>query len=76
MKMNKSILIDSFDKSQDILISFKGYEFNIHNEIWVLDINVTLNLMYLKRLKEDVQHDVLFTLSNFARILQVPTLLI
>lgn len=65
--MNKSLRVNSFDKSQKIFTSFKGYEFHIHNEIWVLDINVTLNLMYLKRLKEDIQHDVLFTLSNFAR---------
>ena len=67
MTVNKSLLIDSLGISQDTFSSFKGYEFNIYNEIWILDINVTLNLTCLKRLKEDVQHDVIFTLTNFAR---------
>ena len=65
--MNKSIRIDSLDKSQNTFTSFKGYEFNIYDEIWVLDINVTLNLTFVKRLREDIQHDVLSTLSNFAQ---------
>ena len=65
--MNKSLLIDSLGISQNTFNSFKGYEFNIYNEIWILDINVTLNLTCLKRLKEDVRHDVIFTLTNFAR---------
>lgn len=67
MTVNKSLLIDSLGISQDTFSSFKGYEFNIYNEIWILDINVTLNLTCLKRLKEDVRHDVIFTLTNFAR---------
>ncbi|PKH30220.1 site-specific integrase [Acinetobacter radioresistens] len=67
MTVNKSLLIDSLGISQNTFSSFKGYEFNIYNETWILDINVTLNLTYLKRLKEDVRHDVIFTLTNFAR---------
>ena len=67
MKMNKSTRNDSLNKWQNTFTSFKGYEFNIYDEIWVLDINVTLNLTFVKRLREDIQHDVLSTLSNFAQ---------
>ena len=65
--MNKSTRNDSLNKWQNTFTSFKGYEFNIYDEIWVLDINVTLNLTFVKRLREDIQHDVLSTLSNFAQ---------
>src|SRR5690606_9320879 len=67
MKMNKSTGNERLNKSQNTFTSFKGYEFDLYDEIWVLDINVTLNLTFVKRLKEDIQHDVLSTLSNFAQ---------
>ncbi|WP_180134381.1 hypothetical protein [Acinetobacter sp. YH12071] len=60
--MNKSTRNDSLNKWQNTFTSFKGYEFNIYDEIWVLDINVTLNLTFVKRLREDIQHDVLSAL--------------
>ncbi len=65
--MNKSLLVDSFDKSKNTFISFKGYEFHIFDNKWFLDINATLNLNYVNFLKEDVKYDVLLTLSNFAQ---------
>jgi integrase len=67
MEMNKSLLVDSFDKSKNTFISFKGYEFHIFDNKWFLDINATLNLNYVNFLKEDVKYDVLLTLSNFAQ---------
>ncbi len=65
--MNKSTGNERLNKSQNTFTSFKGYEFDLYDEIWVLDINVTLNLTFVKRLKEDIQHDVLSTISNFAQ---------
>lgn len=65
--MNKSLRVDSLDKSQGTFTSFKGYEFDIYDNEWVLDINVRITLNYLKLLEDDVQHDVLFTLAHFAQ---------
>jgi hypothetical protein len=42
--MNKSIRIDSLDKSQNTFTSFKGYEFSIDDQKWVLDINKTIDI--------------------------------
>lgn len=36
MRMSKLLQVDSLDKSQNTFTSFKGYEFNIYNEIWIL----------------------------------------
>lgn len=52
---------------QQSLISFKGYEFELNDNFWTLDINVTLNMTTLKSLRQDVLIDVLLTLSHFAR---------
>lgn len=52
---------------QKSLISFKGYEFELNDNFWTLDINVTLNMITLRSLRQDVLIDVLLTLSHFAR---------
>ena len=46
--MNKSIRIDSLDKSQNTFTSFKGYEFSIDDQKWVLDINKTIDISRIR----------------------------
>lgn len=56
-----------FDFDQGTYISFKGYEFNIYDDYWVLDINTTLNVKALKTLHKDILQDVLLTLVSFSK---------
>ncbi|MFM2331648.1 MAG: hypothetical protein RIQ74_471 [Pseudomonadota bacterium] len=56
--MNKSIRIDSLDKSQNTFTSFKGYEFSIDDQKWVLDINKTIDISRIRNFEFSVQSDV------------------
>lgn len=67
MKMNKSLRVDSLDKSQDTFLSFKGYQIDIDDGIWVLDINQTVNMSNLSKFSEKVRSDVLNTFIHFAK---------
>lgn len=67
MTMSKSFQADSSDKSQNTFTSFKGYEFYLYDDYWVLDINTTLKITNLKLLREDVLQDVLITLASFSK---------
>ncbi|RZG86560.1 site-specific integrase [Acinetobacter sp. WCHAc060033] len=65
--MNKSIRIDSLDKSQNTFTSFKGYEFSIDDQKWVLDINKTIDISRIRNFEFSVQYDVVMTLVHFAK---------
>lgn len=65
--MNKSILINSTDKSQNTFTSFKGYEFSIDHQKWVLDINKTIDISRIRNYEFSVQSDIVMTLSHFAK---------
>ena len=65
--MNKSIRIDSLDKSQNTFTSFKGYEFSIDDQKWVLDINKTIDISRIRNFEFSVQSDVVMTLVHFAK---------
>lgn len=67
MKMNKSIRIDSLDKSQNTFTSFKGYQVDIYDHTWVLDINNKVDISNLSKFSEEVRSDVLNTFINFAK---------
>ena len=56
-----------FDMGQDTFISFKGYEFELYDDYWTLDINTTINVKTLRRLHKDILHDVLLTLASFSK---------
>lgn len=58
---------DNLNFAQDTFTSFKGYEFNINDDFWLLDINTTINVRDLRNLRADVLHDVLLTLAFFAQ---------
>ena len=40
--MSKVAQQNILDFNQDTYVSFKGYEFNINDQKWILDINKTL----------------------------------
>ena len=65
--MNKSIRIDSLDKSQNKFTSCKGYEFSIDDQKWVLDINKTIDISRIRNYEFSVQSDVIMTLVHFAK---------
>lgn len=65
--MNKSIRIDSLDKSQNTFTSFKGYQVDIYDHTWVLDINNKVDISNLSKFSEEVRSDVLNTFINFAK---------
>lgn len=65
--MNKLNFIDSLEKSKNTFISFKGYEFNIFDEKWVLDINKTIDISRVRAYEITVQSDIIMTLVHFAR---------
>lgn len=58
---------DNLNFAQDTFTSFKGYEFNINDDFWILDINTTINVKDLRNLRADVLHEVLLTLAFFAQ---------
>lgn len=65
--MNKSIRIDSLDKSQNTFTTFKGYQVDIYDHTWVLDINNKVDISNLSKFSEEVRSDVLNTFINFAK---------
>lgn len=67
MKMNKSIQTDSFDESQNTFTSFKGYEFTIDDQKWVLDINKTIDISRVRNYEFSVQSEIVMTLAHFAK---------
>lgn len=67
MKMNKSLRVDSFDKSKKIFTSFKGYEFSIDDQKWVLDINKTIDISRVRNYEFSVQSEIVMTLAHFAK---------
>lgn len=56
-----------FGIGQDTFISFKGYEFNLYDDYWALDINTTINVKTLRTLHKDILQDVLLTLASFSK---------
>ena len=65
--MNNSFKANIFEKPQNTFISFKGYEFDINDNYWVLDINKTIDISRLWNYEHVTQSDVVLTLVNFAR---------
>ncbi|MEB3768156.1 site-specific integrase [Acinetobacter sp. MD2] len=65
--MNKSLQIDSLNKSHDTFTSFKGYKVNICDEIWVLDINQQVDISNLSKFSKEIRSDVLSTFIHFAK---------
>lgn len=65
--MNNSFKANIFEKPQNTFISFKGYEFDINDNYWVLDINKTIDISRLWNYEHVTQSDVILTLVNFAR---------
>ncbi len=58
---------DNLNFVQDIFTSFKGYEFNINDQKWVLDINKTVDITRLWNFEPSIQFDIIQTLVHFAR---------
>jgi len=58
---------DNLNFVQDIFTSFKGYEFNISDQKWVLDINKTVDITRLWNFEPSIQFDIIQTLVHFAR---------
>ena len=48
MKMSKLPQFDCLDRSQNTFNSFKGYEFSIDDQKWVLDINKTIDISRIR----------------------------
>lgn len=67
MKLNKSLRVDILDKSQKSFTSFKGYEFSIDHQKWVLDINKTIDISRVRNYEFSVQSDIVMTLAHFAK---------
>lgn len=67
MKMTKLLQVDSLDKPPNSFISFKGFEVDIYDHTWVLDINHTVNMLNLSKFSEKVRADVLNTFIHFAK---------
>lgn len=65
--MSKIAQQNIFDFDQDTCISFKGYEFNIYDDYWILDINTTINVKTLRAIRKDILQDVLLTLASFSK---------
>ncbi|WP_019385592.1 site-specific integrase [Acinetobacter venetianus] len=65
--MSKLLQVDSLDKSQKTFTSFKGYEFSIDDQKWVLDINKTIDISRVRNYEFSVQSEIVMTLANFAK---------
>ena len=65
--MTKLLQVDSLDKPPNSFISFKGFEVDIYDHTWVLDINHTVNMLNLSKFSEKVRADVLNTFIHFAK---------
>ena len=65
--MNKSTRNDSLNKWQNTFTSFKGYEFSIDDQKWILDINKTIDISRIRNYEFSVQSDVIMTLVHFAK---------
>lgn len=55
------------DFDQDTYISFKGYEFNINDQKWVLDINKTLDINKIWNFEPTTRAEVIQALAHFAK---------
>ena len=67
MRMSKLLQVDSLDKSQKTFTSFKGYEFSIDDQKWVLDINKTIDISRVRNYEFSVQSEIVMTLAHFAK---------
>lgn len=65
--MSKSFQADSSDKSQNTFTSFKGYQIDIYDDTWVLDINQTVSILNISKFSEEVRNDILNTFIYFAK---------
>ncbi|WP_410169373.1 site-specific integrase [Acinetobacter indicus] len=67
MKMSKLPEFDCLDRSQNTFNSFKGYEFSIDDQKWVLDINKTIDISRVRNYEFSVQSEIVMTLAHFAK---------
>lgn len=58
---------DNLNFAQDTFTSFKGYEFNISDQKWVLDINKTVDITRIWNFEPSTQFEIIQTLAYFAR---------
>ncbi|MDH1518278.1 site-specific integrase [Acinetobacter johnsonii] len=65
--MSKLPQVDSLDKSKNTFTTFKGYQVDIYDHTWVLDINNKADMSNLSKFSEEVRSDVLNTFINFAK---------
>lgn len=63
--MSKLPQVDSLDKSKNTFTTFKGYQVDIYDHTWVLDINNKADMSNLSKFSEEVRSDVLNTFINF-----------
>ncbi|MEN8428372.1 site-specific integrase [Acinetobacter towneri] len=65
--MSKIPQVDGLDKSKNTFTTFKGYQVDIYDDTWVLDINNKVDMSNLSKFSEEVRSDVLNTFINFAK---------
>lgn len=65
--MSKIPQVDSLDKSKNTFTTFKGYQIDIYDHTWVLDINNKIDMSNLSKFSDEVRSDVLNTFINFAK---------
>ena len=65
--MSKLPQFDCLDRSQNTFNSFKGYEFSIDDQKWVLDINKTIDISRVRNYEFSVQSEIVMTLAHFAK---------
>lgn len=65
--MSKVAQQNILDFNQDTYVSFKGYEFNINDQKWILDINKTLDINKIWNFDPSTQVEVIQALAHFAR---------
>lgn len=58
---------NSVDIPQQVFTSFKGYQVDIYDNFWMLDINKTANLSNLSKFSADIRSDILKTFIHFAK---------
>lgn len=52
---------------EDSFVSFKGYEFNINDQKWILDINKKVDIKRLWNFEASTQFEIIQTLAHFAK---------
>lgn len=53
--MSKLPQVDSLDKSKNTFTTFKGYQVDIYDHTWVLDINNKADMSNLSKFSEEVR---------------------